>query len=172
MSNRSLILTVLLALLGGAFFIAGSSAAEETARYFYQWVDEDGVAAATDDVKRIPSKYREAAQKREFAEVGEHAAITEVTIPGADYQASLEASLERQRKVAARTVENPNRTEDCDGPVTVKQERHERVPANTSWTGSNTYNSMFFVVRDSCGNVKSITLQNPIPVVNLETNLK
>lgn len=167
MSSKSLILIALLPLVGGAFFLVGSSAAEEPSGFFYQWVDEDGVASATDDVKRIPKKYRETALRRSFANAGKDVAITEMTVPAAEYQAAVEASLERLRKNAAQTNENPNRIEACDGPVTVAQERRDRVSPTSGWTGSNTYNSMFYVVRDSCGNVKSVTLTNPEPIVNL-----
>lgn len=165
--SRNMVLALILALgLGVVFFIAGSSDAAEPSDAFYQWTLPNGDVMMTDDVKRIPVKYRDIAVERSFAQVGKDAKVTEVTIPAADYAASLEQSLDRARKTAERTVVVASE-EPCDGPVTVTQERHERTPRATSWTGSNTYNSMFYVMRDSCGNVKSVTLTNPVPVLNV-----
>ena len=153
--SRNAILVLILALgLGVVFFIAGSSDAAEPSGEFYQWTLPNGDVNMTDDAKRIPAMYKDIAIKRSFAQVGEDANITEMTIPGAEYQAALEASLERSRKLAARTAVSP-RVEGCDGPVTVGQERHDYVERG------NSYNSLFYVVRDTCGNVKSVTRANP-----------
>jgi hypothetical protein len=154
--SRNAVLILILALgLGVVFFIAGSSdAAEPTGDTFYQWTTDGGDVSTTDDPKRIPAKYRDVAIERSFAQVGKDAKVTEMVIPAAEYQAQLEASLERLRRLAARTTTSP-RIEGCDGPITVAQERHDYEERG------NSYNSLFYVVKDACGNVKSVTRSNP-----------
>jgi hypothetical protein len=153
--SRNAVLIVILALgLGVVFFIAGSSDAAEPSGDFYQWTLPNGDLAMADDAKHVPEMYKAVAVKRTFAQVGEDAKVTEVTVSGADYQASLEASLERYRRIAARTTTSPS-VEGCEGPITVAQERHDYEERG------NAYNSLFYVVKDSCGNVKSVTRSNP-----------
>ena len=160
--SRNAVLVLILALgLGVVFFIAGSSDAAEPSGEFYQWTLPNGDVMVTDDAKRIPAMYKDIAVKRSFAQVGEDAKITEMTIPGADYAAALEASLARSRKLAARTATSP-RVEGCEGPITVAQERRDYVERG------NSYNSLFYVVHDSCGNEVSATRTNPIPLIRVE----
>jgi hypothetical protein len=154
MSRNTILLLILALGLGALMMWAGSSDAAEPSGSFYQWTLSNGDVNMTDDVKRIPAEYRSIAVKRSFAQVGKDANVTERVVPNADYQASLEKSLERSRKIAARTVTSP-RVEGCDGPITVTQERRGYEERG------NAYNSLFYVVRDSCGNVKSETRQNP-----------
>jgi hypothetical protein len=160
--SRNAVLVLILALgLGAVFFIAGSSDAAEPSGEFYQWTLPNGDVQMTDDVKRIPAKYKSIAVKRSFAQVGEDAKVTEMTIPSADYAAALEASLDRSRKLAARTATSP-RVEECEGTITVAQERRDYVERG------NSYNSLFYIVSDSCGNVVSETRSNPRIFVDVE----
>lgn len=156
----SIVGTTLL-ILGLFAYAPDAHAVEPGTGTFYQWVDNDGVTSVTDDVKHIPAMYRDRAVARNIAEVGEDAKVTEMVIPGADYAAALEASLERSRKIAARIQTSP-RVEGCNGPITVSQERR-----NYEERG-NSYNSMFYVVKDACGNVTSVTRENPIPLIRVE----
>ena len=160
--SRNAVLVLILALgLGVVFFIAGSSDAAEPSGEFYQWTLPNGDVQMTDDVKRIPAKYKPIAVKRSFAQVGKDAKVTEMTISGDDYAAALEASLDRSRKLAARTATSP-RVEACEGPITVAQERRDYVERG------NSYNSLFYIVHDSCGNEVSVTRNNPIPLIRVE----
>jgi hypothetical protein len=143
------------------FFIAGSSDAAEPSGEFYQWTLPNGDVMMTDDAKRIPAMYKDIVVKRSFAQVGKDAKVTEMTIPGVEYHAALEASLERARKTAARTATNP-RVEGCEGPITVSQERRDYEERG------NSYNSLFYIVSDSCGNVVSETRNAPIPLIRVE----
>ncbi len=169
-NTRNTVLLLILAFgLGVILFFATTVEASETSGEFYQWTLSDSGISVTDDVKRIPAKYQDIAVKRSFTDLAEVVKATEIIIPSADRTAALEASLDRGRKLAARLATTP-RTERCDGPITVAQERRDHTPKATSWTGSNSYNSMFYVSRDSCGDEVSVTLTNPhvlvIPNVN------
>jgi hypothetical protein len=154
MSRNAVLLLILALGLGMVFFIAGSSDAAEPSGEFYQWTLPNGDVNMTDDVKRIPAMYKPIAVKRSFAQVGKDAKVTEMTISGADYAASLEQSLTRARKTAERSAVYPT-PDTCNGPITVGQERRDYEERG------NSYNSLFYVVRDSCGNVKSETRSNP-----------
>jgi hypothetical protein len=114
----------------------------------------------TDDAKRIPAKYKDIAVKRSFAQVGKDAKVTKMAISGADYAAALEESLERSRKIAARTTTSPSAPE-CTGTITVAQERRDYVERG------NSYNSLFYIVHDSCGNEVSMTRTNPMSAIRL-----
>lgn len=127
---------------------------------FFQWTDKDGVVNMTDDVKMIPAAYKGVAVERRFEDVKDRR--TPVTISAADYQAALTASLERQRALNDRTMVNPNRLRDCTGPLTITHERRSYEERG------NRYNSMFFVTRNACGDVVSVTREQPSLRVNLE----
>lgn len=138
----------------GLYAFAMDAHASEPSGDFYQWILPNGDVNVTDDVKRIPAMYKSIAVKRSFAQLGKDANMTEMTISGDDYAASLEASLNRSRKLAARTATRPS-VEACDGSITVSQERRDYEERG------NSYNSLFYVVRDSCGNVTSETRASP-----------
>ncbi len=160
--SRNTVLALILALgLGVVFLIAGSSDAAGPSGEFYQWTLPNGDISMTDDVKRIPAMYKSIAVKRSFAQVSKDAKFTEMTIPGADYAAALEASLTRSRKLAARTATKP-RVEGCSGPITVAQERRDYEERG------NSYNSLFYIVHDSCGNEISVTRSSPRPFFEVE----
>lgn len=154
--NKLLFLVIFAYLILGALACVAARhvSAAEPSDSFYQWTLPNGDISMTDDVKRIPANYRDIAVKRSFAQVGRDANMAERTVPNAEYQASLERKLDRSRKAMARTAINA-RIEGCDGFITVGQERRNHKERD------NTYNSLFYVVRDSCGNVKSVTRQNP-----------
>lgn len=127
---------------------------------FYQWTDSDGVVSMTDDVKRIPPAYRDTAAERRFEDIKDRR--TPVTVPAADYEAALTASLERQRALNSRTTVNPNRLRDCTGPVTITHERRDYQERGQS------LNSMFFVTRNACGDEIAVTREQPRLRVDLE----
>jgi hypothetical protein len=159
--SRNAVLVLILALgLGVVFFIAGSSDAAEPSGEFYQWTLPNGDVQMTDDAKRIPAKYKDIAIKRSFAQVSKDAKVTEMTISGADYAAALEESLERSRRIAARTATRPS-VPECTGPITVAQERRDYEERG------NSYNSLFYIVHDACGNEVSVTRTNPISAIRL-----
>lgn len=154
MSKIVMFLLTLLVALSWILVISKSSDAAEPSDSFYQWTLPNGDVSMTDDANHIPVEFKDVAVKRSFSQVGKDANVTEITIPGSEYQISLERSLERSREIEARTVTSPL-VEGCNGPITVEQERRDHKERD------NSYNSLFYVVRDSCGNVKSITRQNP-----------
>jgi hypothetical protein len=159
--SRNAVLVLILALgLGVVFFIAGSSDAAEPSGEFYQWTLPNGDIQMTDDAKRIPAKYKDIAIKRSFAQVGKDAKVTEVKVKADEYSAELQASLERLRRLNDRTTTSPSAPE-CTGTITVAQERRDYVERG------NSYNSLFYIVHDSCGNEISMTRTNPISALRL-----
>jgi hypothetical protein len=77
-----------------------------------------------------------------------------------EYSAELQASLERLRRLNDRTTTSPSAPE-CTGTITVAQERRDYVERG------NSYNSLFYIVHDSCGNEISMTRTNPISALRL-----
>lgn len=135
-------------------------AMEANAGTFWQWTDDDGVVSVTDDVKRIPARYADRAVERQFEQIVDRR--TPVTVPATEYEAALTRSLERMREVNARTTVNPNHLRDCTGPVTITKERRDYEERGQS------LNSMFFVTRNACGDVISVTREQPRLRVDLE----
>ena len=152
----------------GLLFVAVSfaavSVAEETAfaRTYYSWTTDDGSFAYTDDPKLIPSKYREVVKTNSFADLDESVQTTTMDAPSAVRAATAQASLKRARAVQAVEVRNPNHLQGCTGPITVELKRRNHTERGHS------YNSLFFVVRNACGDVKSVTRSRPIPYIRVE----
>ena len=125
---------------------------------YHQWTTEEGTLAFTDDPKRIPGKYKNVAEKRDLGKdsLGSYSRFTVAVA-----RETLQDRLEYLRESSLVAGSNLNHMETCDGHTTVTRERHSYTSPRTSWTGSNAYNSTFYVVRDSCGNPQSVTLINP-----------
>jgi len=160
--SRNTVLALILALgLGVVFCIAGNSDAAEPSGEVYQWTLPNGDVSMTDDVKRIPAKYKPIAVKRSLAQVGKDANFTEVVVPSEQYKQEIEDRLRHLRKAAARNA-TILRVEGCVGPVTVAQERRDYEERG------NRYNSLFYIVHDACGNEVSVTRTNPRPFFGVE----
>jgi hypothetical protein len=154
MFNRLIVIVIFSAILIGFGFAMRANAGD-----FYQWTDTGGAINMTDDVKHIPAKYKDVAVKRSTEDVGKNFPMTPVTVKSADYRAELQATLERQRAIAANTTVTPD-LEPCPGAVSVAQVRESYEERG------NTYNSMFYVVTDACGQVVSKTRENPRIQIN------
>jgi len=142
------------------WFVVLTGAASIKSETFYQWVTEDGVISLTDDARRIPELHRSQALERSFEDIGDKR-LTPATTPSAEYQNSLEQRLERLQITLNDTPSvNPNHPQKCKGPVTITKERIDYVERG------NHYNSMFFVARNSCGEVTTFTREQPLPVLN------
>ena len=127
----------------------------------FKYTNASGVVSYTDDAQRVPEDFKTSAEKLTLEELVKYERFTPAQ------SASTTSRLEGLREANATQAVNPNR-EKCAGPVSVSQERRERtVDASASWTGNQTYNSLFYVVRDSCGNEKSVSLVNPVPLLNI-----
>jgi hypothetical protein len=141
---RSLLIAVLF-----AFFAVSAQAGT-----VYKWTDENGTFSVTDDIKRVPPKYRAKAVAGEMPAIKDYARLTTVTTPS---RVQLDARLQRLRSEAI--VVTPG---VCTGHATVEQIRR------TYKERGNTYNGMFYVARNSCGDVTSVTRVNPQVQIELE----
>lgn len=144
MIRRTLILTIL------SLFLSVPALAGGT---FFQWTDANGVVGLTDDAERIPPLYRDRAVERRFEDLEDRRTVG--VVPAVEYEAALVRALERQRDLIDRTMVNPNRLRDCTDPVTVTRERRDHQERG------HRLNSLFFVVRDACGDVISETREQP-----------
>ena len=126
---RSLI--IVLALV----FTASVAQAEGT---YFSWVTDDGVFSYTDDVKRVPVKYKEAAKELPFPKLVEYERFTSMVkgVP-AEQEAALTARLETFRSVTVAARPAP---EDC-GTVSLRSERRD----------VDGFNRRFYIAEDSCG---------------------
>lgn len=125
------------------------SSAEDT---FYQWVDENGTVNLTDDTKRIPEKDKDKAKERSFSELSEASAWTTLDEETFSRLAALE---ERLSKARALNPKPEIKKEDCSGPFTITKERQDYKERGQH------FNSMFFIQKNSCGEVISITREQP-----------
>jgi hypothetical protein len=142
MRNLILVLIVVLA--------ATAAQADETVAFSY--VDADGVVVFTDDEKQVPIAYKDVAKKTTLGSLGNYERFTPIT----------KATPSRLEELRALNATSTPRLQACDGPVMVLRERRDYD--TTTGTTTNSYNSTFYTVRDSCGNVKSVTRTNPRPL--------
>lgn len=161
MSKNTVLVLILAFGLGVVLCIAGNSDAAEPSGEIYQWTLPNGDVSMTDDAKRIPAKYKSIAVKRSLAQVGKDANFTEVVVPSDQHKQEIEDRLRHLRKAAARNATSL-RVEGCDGPITVAQERRDYEERG------NSYNSLFYIIHDSCGNEVSVTRTNPRPFFGVE----
>ncbi len=114
---------------------------------FYQWTTESGAVSFTDDLKRVPARYKDAVTERTWAEL--HEAVAQKFTP--------ESTSHAPYVWADPVLEpNPNRERDCTGHITVAQERVRQ----------DGYDREMFTVRDECGRVVSVTPQRPYIRIN------
>jgi hypothetical protein len=93
---------LMLALTGFVSVLVATSAAAGTA---YQWTTEDGTLAFTDDPKRIPAKYKDAATKRDLGKLKSYPRFTVAkTTTREPYGERLGARLEALRTPALPAV--------------------------------------------------------------------
>jgi hypothetical protein len=142
---RNLLIAVLF-----AFFAVSAQAGT-----IYKWTDENGTFSVTDDIKRVPVKYRAKAVAGEMPAIKDYDRLTTVDTSS---RVALGARLERLRSEATTTTTDAL----CAGHATVEQIRR------TYKERGNTYNGMFYVARNSCGDVTSVTRVNPQVQIELE----
>lgn len=135
---RSLLIALLF-----AFFAVSAQAGT-----IYKWTEENGTFAVTDDIKRVPEKYRAQAVAGEMPAIKDYNRFTAVDT------ASLVSLNERLQKLSPESAVAV-RDDECRGHATVEQVRRSHKERG------NTYNSTFYVIRNSCGVVTSVTRANP-----------
>lgn len=121
--------------------VAILSASKVEAGDFYQWTTEDGTVSFAENAKDIPKRYQATAQERTFAEVAAKVHETPILVTPKVHFPSP----------AAPEVVNPNRLDDCTGPVTVTTERRQ----------VGDYNRTFYVMKDECG---FVVYDSPVPI--------
>ena len=90
--NQILVLT----LVG---FVSAAVAAPAAAGIAYQWTTGEGTVAFTDDPKRIPAKYKDAAVKRDLGKLKSYPRFTvSKTTSEASYAERIDARLEELRR--------------------------------------------------------------------------
>lgn len=115
----------------------------------YKWTDDSGTFSFTDDIKRVPAKYQAKAVAGEMPAMADYSKFTPVETTSSRVQ--LNARLQKFRAERKEVV----RTETCPGHGTVEQVRLSHKERG------NTYNSLFYVLRNACGIVTSVTRANP-----------
>lgn len=128
--------------------VAGTSLADTgIGDKFWQWRDAQGIAF-TDDEKRIPETYRDQAIRRDFEDMLEKR--TEMIISEKDQLELL------NRQLKALKYHLPRRTSfTCGRPyITTKERRDHKVDGQS-------LNSLFYVIKDSCGEELGAFLEKP-----------
>ena len=91
-------------LLLGAFFFV-SLVGPAFAGSVYSWVTEDGTHAFTDDPKRIPAKYKDAAKRRTVGQLKNYPRLTESKVSyETPYEKRVQSRLETLRAPAPPAV--------------------------------------------------------------------
>ncbi len=150
----SFVITTLLVIA----MLVGISFTAQAGGDFYQWETADGQVAAADSPKRVPAKYAPEAELRSWSDVEEGARETFPTTTDDEYRQVLQARLAKLRasEEATTTIEY------CGGPSTVTQERRDYTERG------NSYNGLFYVVRDGCGVETFASRSNPLPYIEIK----
>ncbi len=117
--------------------LATAAHADEVFRY----VDSYGTVSFTDDVKRIPAAYKDAAEKVVLGEFKNFDSMTIVTVTP---------------EIVIPVVGVPDTTVICEGFVTVTSERRQ----------FGDFNKTVYSVFDKCGNLVSETFSQPEVRIN------
>jgi hypothetical protein len=93
-----------------AAFVCLAMAGTASAGTVYSWQTEDGTYAYTDDRKRIPARYRNAAKSRSMGQLSSYKRFTESSLKGSsDYGKRLNARLTHLRDGGAVAMMAPGR---------------------------------------------------------------
>jgi hypothetical protein len=95
----------------------------------FKYVDSYGTLSFTDDEKRVPAKYKAAAEKVTLGALGDYQRFTPISVAPAVVEAPTPVV----------TVTTPTKR-DC-GTVTFRSERRDH----------DGFNSRFFIAEDDCG---------------------
>ncbi len=136
--------SLLIVFLFSIFFAVSAQAGT-----LYKWTDDSGTFSFTDDISRVPAKYQAKVVVGEMPAIADYSRFTPVETTASRVQ--LNARLQQLRSERKEVV----RVEKCSGHGTVEQIR------STHTERGNTYNSLFYVLRNACGVVTSVTRSNP-----------
>ena len=93
-----------------ATFVCLALTGAASAGTVYSWQTDDGTRAYTDDRKRIPARYRAAAEARSMGQLSSYQRFTESTLRSSeDYSRRLHARLDHLRDGGAVAVRTPVR---------------------------------------------------------------
>ena len=101
--------------IGGLVIVSlvALAVADASAATFYTWTTDEGTEAFTDDAKRIPAKYKQAAKRRTIGKLSNYARYTESKVTAEKpYAERIHARLEALRADRA--------------PVSARKGRHHR----------------------------------------------
>jgi hypothetical protein len=98
----------------------------------YRWIDDTGVLCVTDDVKRVPAKYRDKAETLELPALAAYGRYTKVPSSVPSRLAGLREQATKRATVAP---------EKSCGTVTVRSERRD----------VGMLNKRYFIAEDRCG---------------------
>ena len=139
---RKLTIRMILALSALAAFTL--VALPGTAGTLYKWVAEDGTVAFSDDIERVPERYRAKVEARETKGLGDFERFSPTDDAAqAEYRERLAARLERLRALNAALESGPQhvaRTHPSERPgfeavVEVNDSTSVRVPSNPGLDG-------------------------------------
>lgn len=137
--------------IAAAFALLAVSLEANAETYF--WTTEDGTYSFTDDVKKVPARYKAQAKTVDLKTAADKQITPHSTSGHAE---ALQARLESLRAQNAAPTANPNRLTDCTGSVTMTRERRQE----------GEYNRLYFIVTDECGRVVSETPFYPEVQIN------
>lgn len=137
------------------FLVPTNVSSKEYVSTYYTWTTVEGILSFTNDEKRVPVRYQESFQTESYAEIPTQ--LTKLSIPATERIVKIKQTLTRVQELAKVLSEVSVSPPDCSGIVTITRKRqgHEEQ--------DNYYNSLFYIVRDTCGNIQSKSRQLPIP---------
>ena len=144
------------------FFVAAMFyCATANAGTFYQWTDANGVVHFVDATDKVPAKAESEAKEMDFKDLERE--FTPLLVPSETRTSQAEDRLSQSKlTLDSPTPTNPNHSQSCTGPLTIEKIRQDYKERGQK------LNSMFFVTRDSCGEVVSITREQPFPTLGLQ----
>jgi hypothetical protein len=113
----------------------------------FRYVTEDGVVSFTDELKRVPARYKDVAERVILDE--EFKDFNRLSVATVDSTLPVLPKLTNRVTVDART--GSAIITNCTGHVSVTSERHQ----------FGDYNRTVYLVHDECGDLISVTSYQP-----------
>ena len=127
---------------------------------FYQWTNDYGVVSMTDALQRIPTKYRDKATERNFKDIDVQ--FIGMAVSSSQRHNSSQERVNHTRSILATLDKaSPSSSKTCPGPISITKERRDYQERDQK------LNSMFFVSRNSCGEIVQVSRQRSLPITNI-----
>ena len=151
-----------IAIMVGFIFLLGiyGAQAEDTVpKTAHTWTTEQGTLSFVDDPKKIPERYKEEAKQVELQSLRDYSRFTAMGVSSKQFRETVRQSIARYRNLNRDSQPQRDFQSQCTGTLTIDRERRIHTE------NGQRLNSLFFIVRNSCGEEVSVTREQPLLIV-------